>query len=511
MWKSTGESWVFKTKSDPKKQRIVKTNLGLVNSLPLESIKQSYIREYYFGKWVAHMGYNYPIVNYQDKSFVIMRMQIGEPLDSLILKPYRLTITDRLRITVNLLTEVAPQIHEVQIPDALNPDDLPDNMTHCDIKPENIIIEDDLGVKYIDYGLAKSSSSRSKAGTPLYMDPLLFDGYKISADQISDLYSLARTIAKFWKDSSSDGLTKASALSERNANNTLTGLLENITGLTVQEKRILFSTIQKMTAYEEIDRLPREEALAVFQQLLDARIKLDHDTVIKNAQLPVEKLNRTELLNILHSTEGTTFLQGFKNDRNKFIQVINKLEHRILELDESALTYIATHLYDFKNPEILPFILSKEGATAVHLQQLIKLGAPVHPRDLEQWLLRFNEEQDELRWTTICRELYNAIPNAQNIISIIKNQDSFPWVYWHHFLSKNESSKNDKTNVRLVKRHLDIMRKNQPIISHIEELLKPWSDTPLAQAISSSDVINTASQVLLITVQFQTSIIFTKN
>lgn len=66
-------------------------------------------------------------------------------------------------------------------------------IVHCDIKPANIMLMDDHGVKVMDFGIAKmASSSRTTTetvlGTPTYMSPEQIAGKKV--DGRSDIFSL---------------------------------------------------------------------------------------------------------------------------------------------------------------------------------------------------------------------------------------------------------------------------------------------------------------------------------
>lgn len=53
------------------------------------------------------------------------------------------------------------------------------NITHRDIKPDNIMIDDELNATLIDFGLSKLKSKngfKSIIGSPLYMSPEVYDG-----------------------------------------------------------------------------------------------------------------------------------------------------------------------------------------------------------------------------------------------------------------------------------------------------------------------------------------------
>lgn len=63
---------------------------------------------------------------------------------------------------------------------------------HCDIKPANILINQNSKVLLTDFGIAKQASQRTTGGTPPYMAPEQFTGEKLTPQ--TDIYGLGVTL-----------------------------------------------------------------------------------------------------------------------------------------------------------------------------------------------------------------------------------------------------------------------------------------------------------------------------
>src|SRR5262245_34839038 len=70
-------------------------------------------------------------------------------------------------------------------------------LVHCDLKPENVFIDDSFGAKLFDFGLVRrpgdkpseSTKEEAPAGTPEYMSPEQCEG-RVDIDARSDIYAL---------------------------------------------------------------------------------------------------------------------------------------------------------------------------------------------------------------------------------------------------------------------------------------------------------------------------------
>ncbi len=121
----------------------------------------------------------YDVISQGDDQYIVM-----EYVDGVTLKEFmqqgRLTLHDTLEIGVRL-AEGLQHAHSRHV-------------IHCDIKPQNILIDKNLVPKIADFGIAKMVSnqtmvySKSVMGSVHYISPEQVDGGKITAS--SDVYSL---------------------------------------------------------------------------------------------------------------------------------------------------------------------------------------------------------------------------------------------------------------------------------------------------------------------------------
>jgi len=69
------------------------------------------------------------------------------------------------------------------------------DIIHLDIKPENILLEGNLNVKVVDFGISKSLNElkdNEKVGTPIYMSPEQIQNGVL--DETTDIYSIGQTM-----------------------------------------------------------------------------------------------------------------------------------------------------------------------------------------------------------------------------------------------------------------------------------------------------------------------------
>jgi hypothetical protein len=117
--------------------------------------------------------------------FMVMELVEGEPLNKMLFEQKRLSV----RVGCEIALQVAEALHYIH----------QNNVVHCDIKTENILVGEDasgkrrkLHIKLLDFGLARSlTASRTTttlSGTPHYVAPERIRGEP--ATPASDVYGL---------------------------------------------------------------------------------------------------------------------------------------------------------------------------------------------------------------------------------------------------------------------------------------------------------------------------------
>jgi len=122
----------------------------------------------------------YDIVTDENNIYLVMEIVKGETLKDIIKRRGKLSIAEALEFARQIAAALSVA-HGNQI-------------VHCDIKPQNIILTDDMEVKITDFGIAKAVTSSTAAitetvvGSAHYFSPEQAKGGKIKA--YSDIYSL---------------------------------------------------------------------------------------------------------------------------------------------------------------------------------------------------------------------------------------------------------------------------------------------------------------------------------
>lgn len=121
----------------------------------------------------------FDIGEHDDERFLTMELVIGESLGALLSRGSPLDLADVTRI-MGCVCDGLAAAHTVGV-------------VHCDLKPDNVLLARDGGIKITDFGIARAQAdlavSRSvMAGTPAYMAPEQVTGEGLDAR--SDIYAL---------------------------------------------------------------------------------------------------------------------------------------------------------------------------------------------------------------------------------------------------------------------------------------------------------------------------------
>lgn len=505
VWRFRDNKWSFKSKA-PDKTRLVKTNFFFHESQSLFSSKKTYakdaqktyVNEQRVGQYVSHMGYTYPPYTHEEYSFLLLRKQKGQNfqvfLDSLEQDPFQITIVERLQICINLLDALEQQLTKVHPPD-YSPETY---IVHRDLRPENIILGDDLSVRYIDYGLAVLSCENPEPqGNLLFCDPQLFANRKLQPNSTSDFASVGRIIAKFFGDTSGSYLRDGWDLELRNRQNRLSNLFENIPGLSINDKRSLKGIITQMISYHQEDRPSLARAKEIFKLLHKLRLEYEERENKKNLRIgSLLRLNKCQLLSLFRSPYASAFMERYKkpmfsigtHHKNKpnyldyLKDLVEKLDTDILKIPEKILMKLYNFGLNLSSITLSHKLIEDKKLSAAQIALLIRLGVSVDPGLLNNWL---HIETKTVRWAEICRLLYHYTnkPEREKVLANWSQVENFSSIFCARFLINPQTAANDKENLRLIERHLQIRGLTKFEFRMIESSLQLLGSCPLTTAI----------------------------
>jgi predicted Ser/Thr protein kinase len=154
-----------------------------------DEARELFYREARFASAMSHPGITSVVDFGEDEKvgmFMVMEFVDGEPLNRLLFREKRLSI----RKACEIVLQVAEALHYIH----------KQNVVHCDIKTENILISEEelegkrtrMIAKLLDFGLARplvtSRASTSLSGTPHYVAPERIRGEP--ASPASDVYGV---------------------------------------------------------------------------------------------------------------------------------------------------------------------------------------------------------------------------------------------------------------------------------------------------------------------------------
>jgi len=115
----------------------------------------------------------------EPQPYIVMELIEGDSLRKYINGTYVINLLDKVKI----VRQVAEALHTIHS----------GNIFHRDVKPENIMVGDDLNVKVTDFGFARLPNSEltqtlKVVGTPFYMAPESYASSKVDAK--ADIFSM---------------------------------------------------------------------------------------------------------------------------------------------------------------------------------------------------------------------------------------------------------------------------------------------------------------------------------
>ncbi|TAL60008.1 MAG: hypothetical protein EPN84_10230, partial [Legionella sp.] len=502
MWKKVNNEWIFKAKNDPNKARVLKTSCHIENTPSYNDLKWSYNQEYEIGKYVPHMGLDFPPDQHEGHFFLLERRIHGQSLETILERlkkdPSYLSVTDKLKISCALLKAINQQISDIYVYRSTS--NTSGYLIHRDIKPGNVIVGKDGSVYFIDYGLGKLSNEpvSDLAGTGGYLDPQLLINEKLNESHESDMYSLAWTLAELWDDESIQTLPSTFELPRLISRRPLS-LLKHTKGLTAEERQTIPNAINAMTELEIVKRMFNDEALKEFEHLLNQRLireNIENEKIAAHENL--SKLTSESLLSVLKSKHAPTLLTRIKTDSYNVNAFLDTLGLKVLELDPNVLQELTKLGCKFERYVITFATLSNEDYSAAQLESLVQLGAEVGPELLNQWL-QCNNNKNPLRWASIARLLFKITPNATTTIERLP-ENSFGRLFGQHYLPKEETQLSDIVNIQKINQYRIDYANYKPAIASIKALLNspPLAGTFCAQTLSQSKLLNPTPEDFLV-------------
>ncbi|TAL64876.1 MAG: protein kinase family protein [Legionella sp.] len=501
VWRQKNEGWTFEA-AVPNHRQVIKTNINLNTNGMMDSNKilSSYKAEYATGPYVPHMGYKIPPFTYSDgesqnpASFLIMNRQEGQSLKALLTKAktgeVALDSTKRIKIAVNLIKALL-QLHQP----------LKDNkyLVHRDIKPENIIIDDEFNVRFIDFGLSELNDkcTTSKKGTALYIDPYIYSSSKARIqDKHSDYASLGRVIAELWGDESRDLVKDAEELHVFNKDNKFINLMAGITDLTPVEAQIITQNIIQLTEYHPDARVSMENALAVFNQLLEQRTLIEAQELSNLAATPLNQLTNDQLIRLVQGPYAQYIISRFIQEPQMYPHLMAALQAKLFSIGPNLLQQLKQNNFDFSQLTLSTPCIEESGLSAEQTQCAIELGAKLEAGTLNAYLN--TDKEPTLNWAKTCRVLYQATTNADSEV-IFGTNNRVASLFYNHFIKHPETAKDDLVNIKIVQQHLKVLEETSKIEENILNLIREiGDDSPLGMAIKSACINPSADLILVV-------------
>lgn len=478
-------------------------------------------KEHHIISQVPHLLAKYSLTHTKKQNlFLLMKQVEGVPLSEFINKmkneEIKLSPTQLLRLILNMAMALENQSHGLKIitKDSMGKE-ITGHIIHADIKPANLMVnddEDELPIKIVDYGLSSNSNDNKRygAGSYVYMEPqVAIDRTERTKKTLiaedSDRFSLGVTISVLLTSTFRNFCQEESdinALLTQNHNIILTNLFERIDGLSQDEMETIHSILMSMTRFERKDRLPYPAVVEVFRRLFVNKIKIERDEINHLTVAGIEKLSAEQLFNYLQSKFRTQFLEKLQANPlliPGFLLTLRPLLHLLNETAIQALIDLGIRFNNYH--ELSELILNKKIKTE-KIPLLFSLGAVVTADLLKKWLeqdnLNLEKASTLLHWVKVCRVLVSLFPESKQIISQAQFDSPFKQVFCQYLLGSNHYL--PETCVRLVRNHLEFIDKRQKIIKEFDQYLteKMLPEYILTFYKSYVDALKTTTKLLLV-------------
>lgn len=289
----------------------------------------------------------------QPIGFIVSAELRQQPLHDLLKSDQQnplLTVEKRIQLTKNLIRALNEQLQDNRI-------------VHCDIKPENIMVDvNTLEVHFIDFGLAldfeTAEQLSSIRGTASYIAPETILDYQNSSE--SDIYSLGAVIAEVWGAkplATPDMVGRLNpieyitnmhrAIRAGNTQTPLVNLFGRITDaeLSKDEKKTVKNTIKKLMAHDPNDRLHPDHAHRIFSHLEIGKKTQDFRLTAQAKQAYAVGMRAYREL---HDTR----LQQQKNSFTRMLKAVAKIDS-VADNELAIRTYLsALGVNSFQTAEI---------------------------------------------------------------------------------------------------------------------------------------------------------------
>ena len=263
---------------------------------------------------------------FKDKDFYVISMEAFNGMDgkAFLEKFGRLDITGFFIVAKNILSTISA-CHEKGI-------------LHRDLKPQNILINEFLDIKVLDFGISKMNTmsdltrTGTVIGTPEYMAPELFHSVR-NADPRSDIYALGSVFYEFLTGRPPYRATSLSAIMTLH----MQGEIERILDIREDIPEWLDAVISKCLRTDPNDRYQ-----SIYELFRDIEKKERSSALIEKKRTPAfclscksEMISGLNFCHICGKFYGEVFEKGKYSVILNQCEDVNKVKQFLLSIDSS--------------------------------------------------------------------------------------------------------------------------------------------------------------------------------